>query len=204
MRRTLVLFLLGALLAIGLTVGILLRPGHGSAESPDYGPPPQSTFDLRDARGFSGWALYNLGDSFQGYPLVAVLRTHVTNPVDPEVTKIRPNYVSFIYGDCLPLDDSGCAPPLEIQISPACLFTPSDIGLPDSGRTTVRGVNASFYEDGAKLVFVTGNSTVTIYGQSRDQVVGAANAIKGVNVALAAGAPLPAAAVADSPRGPTC
>jgi hypothetical protein len=203
-RRIGILLVLGSLLVGGVALGILSRPGHGSTGPQGDGPQPRSTFDMASARAFSGWALYDLGDSFAGYPRVAVLRTRVTDPVDPEVTKIRPNYVSFIYGDCSPEADTGCAPPLEIQISPACLFTPADIELPDSGQTTVRGVHAWFYEEGTKLMLVTGNSTVSVFGHSREQVVGAANALRGVSVGVAAGAPLPPPAVPDKPGRPTC
>jgi hypothetical protein len=132
-----------------------------------------------------------------------VLRYQVTSPADPDVTKIRPNYVSFIYGDCDPGGGS-CAPPLEIQVSPACLYTPADIELPDSGRTEVRGVPGVFYEDGAKIVLVVGRSTVVVYGSSRDQVLRAAEALAGVNIAIAPEDVLPAPAVADDPGPPTC
>ena len=203
MRRIVVLLTLGVLVVVGLPLAALLRPGQGSAEPPDYGPSPRSTFGLEQARDFADWPLYNLGASFDGYPLVAVLRTHVTSPVDPEVTKIRPNYVSFIYGDCLPVADTGCAPLLEVQVSPACSYTPADIDLPDSGVADVRGVRAVFYEEGAKIVLVTGRSTVAIYGGSREQVVRAARALRGLNVAVEAGASLPEPAL-DAPGGPPC
>jgi hypothetical protein len=203
-RRILIALLLGSFVGVAVLSALLVRPGHGSAESPGYGAAPQSTFDMDQARAFPAWALYNEGDSFQGQGLAAILRTKVTNPFDPEVTLIRPNYVSFIYGDCLAEDDQGCAPPLEIQISPACLFTPAVIALPDSGRTTVRGVQGTFYEDGAKLILVTGRSTISIFGHSRDQVVAAAKGLRGINNAVAVGAPLPPAAVAETGGGPTC
>jgi hypothetical protein len=53
-------------------------------------------------------------------------------------------------------------------------------------------------------MFVTGETTVSIYGHSRDQVVGAANALRGVNNGVAADVTLPAPAIADKPGGPTC
>jgi hypothetical protein len=201
--RIVLLLALTGLVAATLTLGFLFRPGAGVAVSRSPGPVPQSTFSLTQARGFSGWPLYDLGPSFEGYPLVAVLRHQVTSPVDPDVTKIRPNYVSFIYGDCDPGAGS-CAPPLEIQVSPACLYTPADIELPDSGRTEVRGVPGVFYEDGAKIVLLVGRSTVVVYGSSREQVLRAAEALAGVNIAIAPEGALPPPAVADDPVPPTC
>jgi hypothetical protein len=203
-KRTVILILTGALVVLGVTAGVLLRPSHGSAEGPEYGASPNSTFGMQQARSFSGWALYNPGDSFRGYALVAVLRTNVTNPVDPEVTVIRPNYVSFIYGDCLATDEEGCAPPLEVRMTPACRMTPDDIEVPDDGQTVIRGVPARFFDGGTKLMFVTGETTVSIYGGSEEVLVAAANALRGVNVALAAGAPLPPQSVTHRRGRPTC
>lgn len=144
---------------------------------------PSGNFTTIAASRFSEWPLYNLGLSFDGLALVAILRNHVTNPVDPEVTKIRPNDVSFIYGDCVATDDSGCAPPLEITISPSCLFTPDDIDRLPSSNEAVRGVGAAFYGP-THAVIVAGRSTIDIYGQTHRDVLAAANALRGVNVAL--------------------
>jgi hypothetical protein len=193
--RRIVSFLLGAALVLAVGGAIaLLRAERGPARLNDFGASPRSTFSRAEARAFTGWPLFNVGASFEGMPLTAVLRQRVTNPFDPEVTRIRPNYVSFIYGDCRPEGETGCAPPLEIQISPACGLRPSDIQLPAHGLTHVRGVPAAFYEEGAKMIFATRRSTVAIYGRSRHEVVRAARRLRGVNVRLAADEPLPAPA----------
>jgi hypothetical protein len=194
MRRVLsFLAAAGLVLAVGGAVA-LLRADWGPATVNDFGTPPRSTFSLSGARAFTDWPLYNTGSSFAGLPLTAILRHRVARPFDPEVTKIRPNYVSFIYGDCRPEGEAGCAPPLEIQISPACRLRPSDIGLPAHGKASIRGAEAALYEEGAKLVLAAGRSTITIYGRSQVEVVEAARALRGVNVRLAASERLPAPA----------
>jgi len=192
MKRFLIV-LVAAALSFTLVSGWFLVRAHGQDATSvvDYGASPVSTYSVEEAESFQGWALYSVGTSFEGMPLVAVLKDPVTAPVDPVVTLIRPNDVSFIYGDCLPQDGDGCAPPLEIQISPSSSYTPADIDLPDVGRTTVRGVEGVFYEEGANLILVTGSSTVSIYGSSRDQVLRVAGQLRGVNVALSVGQQLP-------------
>ena len=74
------------------------------------------------------------------------------------------DFVSFVYGDCTADDDMGCAPPLEIQVWPACrrhlaLYGSSPLG-PTVERTTVRGVPAAVVDGGTRLELQTGRSTV--------------------------------------------
>jgi hypothetical protein len=61
-----------------------------------------------------------------------------------------------------------------------------------------------FYEDGAKIVLVVGRSTVVVYGSSREQVLRAAEALAGVNIAIAPEGAQPPLAMADDPGPPTC
>src|SRR5215203_4975520 len=152
---------------------VLLRSGHAEANGrPDT---PKSTFSVAQAKAFGDFPLYDAGDSVEGLPLVAELRRLGGGT----------NYVSFIYGDCAALDDYGCAPPVEIQIWPACLRNPSlyaTPGAPVGEKATVRGAPAAFYEDGRRLEIQTSTSTVVIFGRSQTEVVTVADALRGANV----------------------
>jgi len=179
-----------AVLAAGAPALVLLRSGDAEANArPDA---PKSTFSVARAKAFSDFPVYDAGDSVEGLPLVAELRR----------VGGAANYVSFIYGDCVAVDDYGCAPPIEIQIWPACVRNPSlyaGPGAPVGDKVTVRGVPAAFYEDGRRLEVQTGISTVVVFGRTQADVVAAADALRGVNVPVRPSddLPTPAAGALD-------
>jgi hypothetical protein len=149
---------------------------------------PKSTFSVAKARSFEGFPIYDAGPSVAGLPLVAVLRRSDTPT----------NYVSFIYGDCQAAGDMGCAPPIEIQVWPACVRNPSLYGSPKGPTpemTVVRGVPAAFVDnDGLRLEIQTGTSTVVVFARSRDEALTVADALRGVNVPAGRAVSLPPAA----------
>jgi len=105
---------------IGAAAAALVVLRSGRAEASGRPDAPKSTFSVAQAKAFGDFPLYDAGDSVEGLPLVAELRRLGGGT----------NYVSFIYGDCAALDDYGCAPPVEIQIWPACLRNPSLYAAP--------------------------------------------------------------------------
>jgi hypothetical protein len=118
-----------------------------------------------------------------GLPLVAVLRRDDTA-----------RYVSFVYGDCAPGGDAGCAPPAEIQVWPACRRNLALYGdsseSPSGDRTTIRGVPAVSLDDGTRLEIQTGRSTVVVFADSGARALRIAGALRAVNDSVAYG-PLP-------------
>jgi hypothetical protein len=110
------------------------------------------------------------------------------------------NYVSFVYGECEARNEVGCAPPGEVQVWPACLRNPAvyvrnrSPVAPRPVPATVRGVPAAIFEDGHRLELQTGTSTVVVFGETPPFVRALAAGLRGVNVAIAHGAPLPAPA----------
>src|SRR5262245_58745332 len=91
-----------------------------AAAAPPQQPTPQGNATIADARAFEkkeNLQAYWLSVKFQDLPLTAIVRRiSVGLPTQP-----RLDYVSFIYGDCEITNDSGCAPPLEIQNWSICL-----------------------------------------------------------------------------------
>lgn len=57
--------------------------------------------------------------------------------------------------------------------------------------TTVRGAPAAFLENGERLEIQTGVTTIVIFARGRDEAIRIANGLQGLNVNLAARAPLP-------------
>jgi hypothetical protein len=131
--------------------------------------------------------LFFAGDRVEGHPLVAVLR----RSGDVE-------FVSFVYGDCAPLDDTGCAPPVEVQVWPACrrsiaLYDSSPVGL-DLERTTVRGVPGAVLDGGTRLELQTGRSTVVVFADSRARLTRIAGSLRPLDGGAGRGSALPAPA----------
>jgi hypothetical protein len=126
------------------------------------------------------------GDVVDGLPLTAVLRG------DDAAGR-----VSFVYGDCEASDDAGCAPPVEVQVWPACR---RHLGLYERGpppgpaveHVAVRGVPAAFLDGGTRLELRTGRSTVVVFAGSRGRAARVAAALRSTDGSIPAGVPLPA------------
>ena len=125
------------------------------------------------------------GEAVDGLPLTAVLRGG------------DPGYVSFVYGDCEASDDAGCAPPVEVQVWPACR---RHLGLYERGpplgpsveRVAVRGVPAAFLDDSTRLELQTGRSTVVVFAGSRGRALRVVAALRSADGSIPAGVALPA------------
>jgi hypothetical protein len=129
---------------------------------------------------------FSLGSSFDGLPATATFRR--CDLPDPE-EGFAANFVSYIYGDCQPTGDPPlCGPPVEIQTWPACQRNlaqydpqpgvPPYVVGPTPDRLDIRGVPAALFENGLRLEIYTGRSTVVLFGQSRDQVLRAADSVQ--------------------------
>jgi hypothetical protein len=133
---------------------------------------PSDGFGIEDARAFTEFPLFNAGEQVDGLQLTAILRRDDAA-----------SFVSFVYGDCTAGDDAGCAPPVEIQVWPACrrnlhLYDSRLPGTPLPERTRVRGVPAGFFEDGLRLELQTVRSTIVVFGDSRGRVRRVAAALR--------------------------
>jgi hypothetical protein len=169
---------------MGLVAVALVLTALGGADNPRQ-VPPRSTFSIEEARAFTGFPVYYAGESVDGLPLVAVLRR--TGTAD---------YVSFIYGSCIVTADTGCAPPAEVQVWPACkrslaLYGPSIPGTPVPDPTTIRGVPAAWFDGGERLEIHTGTALVVVFADSVDRISRIASSLRGVNVDIPTNAPLP-------------
>ena len=130
---------------------------------------------LAAARAFAAFPLYFAGASFEGLPLVAVER--------------HPAQVGFLYGSCtIPVDAEGarggCAPPLAVQVWPACERDPSLYPFASEERLRIRGVPAAFYEGHRRLELSADGVTVVLFGTGREQLLRAAGALRPVNRAV--------------------
>ena len=124
------------------------------------------------------FSAYYLGDSFSGHALTKTLRV-CNRPYPGE--RVRGNYISYIYGDCTPGTDSGCAPPVEVQSAPACERSkPSRRIRRRARRYKVRGVPAVQFRGESRIELFTGDATVLIFGRTPSEVRKAAAALRSI------------------------
>jgi len=139
------------------------------------------SFELRSLRALD--PIFFAGDRTEGIPLETVLRRSDSA-----------EYVSFVYGDCVPESDAGCAPPIEIQVWPACrrylALYDSSYG-PDLDRVTVRGVPAAVLDGGTRLELQTGRSTIVVFADSSQWLSRIAKNLRSLDARTAPGVPLP-------------
>ena len=173
-----------------------------SVPSGDKPPPPAqmqlgsgSNFTFSDAESFTEFSLYALDSEFQGFALTDMLRRD--DSYDQVALEESPgsDYVSFLYGTCVPEDQVGCPVPVEVQVWP-CLSRPflsigepatvegADVSVAPDESLTIRGVEAFFFDDWTRLEFSTWDVIVVLFGADRNQLLDAANALQGVNTDL--------------------
>ena len=125
---------------------------------------------------------YSLGSTFEGLPLVAVLRQcDMPYPNEP----MRANHASYIYGTCeIQVGHHSCAPPVAVQVWPACeryltLYEEAP-GVPmEYTPLEVRGVPAAYFGE-TRLEVYAGGSTIVLFGDDTAQLRRAADALEAV------------------------
>lgn len=132
---------------------------------------PDGRLSLEEARSFTGFPLFYAGQEVDGLPLTAILRRDD-----------GADYVSFVYGDCTPVSDAGCAVPAEVQVwesadRNAGSYDRSAPGSPPLERTTIRGRPAALVGDGALEIY-TDESTVVVFAGTRERRLAIARALR--------------------------
>jgi hypothetical protein len=156
--------------------------------------------DIHDGRQgaaeFREYRVFDLGERFRGHPLTAVLRSQ-------DARSKRPTF-SFIYGDCTPEPDSGCAPPYEVQNYAACSRNLFSYGRGETAqrRRSIRGATAyAFWDDRFfdRLEIYTGKTTIVIFAPSLAKARRVARSLQSADgkVARADQLPRPAAGAVE-------
>jgi hypothetical protein len=177
--------------------------GAAGGESPSDGAPPgilarcdaPAADDFDAGEGVEGLALAHR-DALCSDPRPVRSET-AGGDIDPD-SYLRSHYTLAVYGTCTADSETGCAPPLQIQTWPACERSPADytVGgkpLEPTDVLRIRGAPARFYGDN-RLEISTGDSTVVIFGDSRELLLRAADALRtrsGSRRAVGPGAQLP-------------
>ena len=144
-----------------------------------------SGFTPAGIREFSEFALFSLGESFEGLSWSKIDRVSQTAVVPGVEDPIRPNYVNFIYGTCEPLSETGCSPPLRCKSGRrANARSPTTASVRLQHAATTRGEDHSRCTScgfrGPARTPYTGDVTVVIFGLS-DVALRAAEELKPAN-----------------------
>jgi hypothetical protein len=161
-----------ALSATALVVS-LLDDGGGPAAPASAG---QVTWTIEDAKAFTDFPVYWLGESYEGLPLTRIVRGKGELELHPQVAGIvgqdvlKEDSLGFIYGSCDPGADGGCVPPLVVSIEPYCVNPSLDVkkAYTPGAPFEVRGAWAR--EEAGHLVLRT-NVIITIFTARDDLAV---------------------------------
>jgi hypothetical protein len=151
---------------------------------------PKGNYSVSEARSYKGFPVFYPGESINGHRLSAVSR----DPLGP--MRRNQESVLFMYGSCeIPAgNEGGCSLPVSVSNEPACsrnLSMYSGALSPKVHLTRVRGTTAAFFEGGSRLEIQTGTTTVVIFAFSKRKALAVAENLRGLNVPVSAGDPLP-------------
>jgi hypothetical protein len=176
--------------ALGAVIFVGVAAAYQTVQPPKPGAPrsPERSISLDSAQA-ADFPVYYAGEWALGHHLAAILRRENHGPIDD---------IDFIYGVCTAEEEQGCAPPLEVQVWPACvrnlsLYSPSG-PVPQAAVpvwATIRGVPAAFFEDFQRLELQTGTATIVIFAKGYEQLIDVAESLRGLNVAVGPKQPLP-------------
>lgn len=151
---------------------------------------PKGNFSVSQAKDYRGFPVFYPGKSVNGDELTAVAR----DPLGP--MRRNQESVLFMYGTCeIPAgNEGGCSLPVSVSNEPACsrnLAMYSGSLSPKPVVTRVRGTTAALFEGGSRLEIQTGTTTVVIFAFSKRKALSVARNLRGLNVPVSAGDPLP-------------
>jgi len=157
--------LLGAALVAALVVGLVavFDQEDGTPLDPEPASAAPVKWTMAQARAFNEHELYYLGQTYQGLPLMQVLRIDWPGsfPDDPKMN--RPDHeVIFVYGDCeISPGEDRCPVPLTVTVRPASEI-PHDMVKTGAGPPEcVRGALVQQLKNG-NIQMWTGDATVGI------------------------------------------
>jgi hypothetical protein len=161
-----------AFVAVALLLAVVAVPVRAALDQ-------DSEAALADARDFREFRLFYLGDKFRAQEL-----TYVGSARD---NRKRTRF-SFIYGDCTPGPDSGCAPPYEVQSYSACSRNLAvQSGPRPARRKSIRGAAVYEYSDGEffdMLEVYTGRTTVVVFAPTAAKARRVVRSLESPNVEL--------------------
>ena len=168
---------------------------HGLTNPPAESSDPnavagKSNMSVEEARAFSEFPLYWLGEVYEGLELTTLLGGK--------------NNFTFLYGKCVvrPAGEGGCPQPFQVYVQPLCDSRPGTAHpMVHAGELfTLRGALAQEYTDG-HLQLGIGSVSVTLFGPTREMMKAMAQALRPVagrgQAPSEAGAPLSPANSAD-------
>lgn len=176
---------------------LVARPFSRDTGTAATSPGPSS---VQEAAQFKDYPLLWLGESFEGLPLTGIVRSLAGDDPNRPVPTAQDDF-TFIYGDCTPGNDGGCAPPLQVLVEPRCFNPPEAFNYLRSGTNPVRGGAQLKADVPGGPVLWTGDVSVSIFGSADllDKVIAALTPINAAAIGSASSSVL---VDANDPRSP--
>lgn len=135
----------------------------------------RSDLTVDELSSFADFPVYSAGKQVGPYLLTAILREDRKVEEPTGFAPVAVNRLSLIYGDCVPSGETGCAPPVEIQIWPNCerplAWAKALVNTKALGETgdsaPKRGVPAVELPNRTELS--TGDETIVVFGEPKLQ-----------------------------------
>ncbi len=146
----------------------------------------RGNFSLAEARSFARFPLYSLGASFDGLPLVALVRADAEARAGETVGA---DHVTFVYGTCESVAGNACQPPLQVQVWNTCERNETSYDIEPDESLALRGVHAAFFERSSWLELFTRDATIVLFSAAGDRklLLRAGGALAGINNATGVG-----------------
>lgn len=126
----------------------------------------RGNFSIAHARAFARFPLYALGPSFDGLPLVALLRADAEARAGE---KVGADHVTFVYGECESVAGGPCQPPLQVQVWNPCERNEASYDIEPDESLELRGVPAAFFERWSRLELFTRDATIVLFADASDR-----------------------------------
>lgn len=172
-RGTIVITAMAGSVALAAGAVVWLARGDVPGASPDHAVAQQHRWTVDDARAFTAFPLYWVGEEYEGFRLDVIKRVK-SDPTPGEMGMYPQDGVFFIYDDgrCQPTPgpdtlqvDAGwsCAPPLSIRIDKACLYPPGLYGSEALSKLSYRRGATVLEESTGKLRAWSGDVAISIF-----------------------------------------
>ncbi len=133
------------------------------SESSDPGAvAPVGNLQLEQAREFTRFPLFWVGEEYRGLPLTAIVRADYVSAQRPG-QELREDSITFLYGKCVPPEgEGGCPAPFQVIVQPYCSSPPASViaRMREGEPFELRGAKAEQYIDG-HLQLWTGPVSIT-------------------------------------------
>ncbi len=172
-----------ALVKLAVVLALSCACGQGGTQNEQILTPTLKTtgpqgrdLTVPELQSFADFPIYWLGTQHGPYPLERIIRS-VFTPGSGSPSKAE-NLVLIVYGECTPVREEGCSPPLTIRIEPACNSRP-EAARAEGPDFEIRAATVGHV--GGQIRIWTRDVTITVSGASEQGMIDAADQLTAAN-----------------------